>query len=263
MLQQIQEPKTLLVVQRNPSTKKVSTVQQANSDLVQGVDWKALQQIASSVGVKDAVPSPGDLYLLRPIVPKTYHDLAKTPEASANYTSEMARAKASAEAVDNPEKRAQRLHNLEQTERLLHLGPATFVDRQVVYNPSPFRLFSEVFGDIKRTLAALLSGRLSPKWLVGPIGIVQVVEENWKTSIKEGLYWIGAISLNLGILNLLPIPVLDGGSICFSLFEMATGKRIKPKTMERMIIPFALLLMTLLLFLTYQDVLRLFGSLLA
>jgi regulator of sigma E protease len=93
----------------------------------------------------------------------------------------------------------------------------------------------------------------------GPIGIVQVVQENWMISIKEALFWLGAISLNLGMLNLLPIPVLDGGHICMSLYEMVTGKRIKAKTMEKLIIPFAVLLIGFFIFLTYNDILRIFN----
>lgn len=258
VLAQLQEPKVILIASREPSLEKVTTVQEANSQLVQGVDWGALQTIVSKIGLGDGVRSEGNLYLIDPIVPKIHAEFANTPELRALYAAELTRKKAEIDSIDNPERRARNLHELEETSKLLYLGPPAFLDRKVIYNPSPFTLFSDVFRDIQRTLGALLSGRLSPKWLVGPVGIVAVVQHNWETSIKEGLYWIGAISLNLGILNLLPIPVLDGGSICFSLFELITGRKIKPKTMERLIIPFALLLMTLLLFLTYQDVLRLF-----
>jgi len=61
-------------------------------------------------------------------------------------------------------------------------------------------------------------------------------------------------------LNLLPLPVLDGGTICFSLYELITGKKIKAKTMEKLIIPFALLLIGFFIFLTYHDVARLFKT---
>ena len=93
----------------------------------------------------------------------------------------------------------------------------------------------------------------------GPIGIVQVVHDNSMVSLKEALFWLGAISLNLGVLNLLPLPVLDGGSICFALYEMITGQRLKTKTLEKFIIPFAILLIGFFIFLTYHDLARIFS----
>jgi len=78
--------------------------------------------------------------------------------------------------------------------------------------------------------------------------------------IKEAIFWLGAISLNLGILNLLPIPVLDGGSIVLSFLEMITGRKLHPKTLERLILPFAFLLIAFFIFLTYQDLSRIFNG---
>lgn len=259
ILSEIQDPKVVMIVLRQPDALAPTNVQQANIQLTQEINWTALQDITNSIGLPDAIQSTGGLYLLQPIVPKTHQEFAVTPEGQARYAAEIAQRKATIEAVENPEKRAQMLHKFSESERQLFLGPPVFVDRMISYNPSPLRLFGDVCQDIWRTLTALVSGRLNPKWMAGPIGIIQVVQENWRTSIKEGIYWIGAISVNLGLLNLLPIPVLDGGSICFSLFEMATGKKLKTKTLEKFIIPFALLLMSFILFLTYQDLLRLFA----
>jgi regulator of sigma E protease len=89
---------------------------------------------------------------------------------------------------------------------------------------------------------------------------VQVVQRNWTLGVKEALFWLGAISLNLGILNLLPIPVLDGGAIVISLFEIITRKKIHPKTLEKIILPFALLLIIFFVYLTFQDISRIFGG---
>jgi regulator of sigma E protease len=69
------------------------------------------------------------------------------------------------------------------------------------------------------------------------------------------------ISLNLGMLNLLPIPILDGGHICFSLWEAVTKRPIKAKTMERLVIPFIVLLVALFIYMTYHDLVRLFSGL--
>jgi regulator of sigma E protease len=75
---------------------------------------------------------------------------------------------------------------------------------------------------------------------------------------KEALYWMGLISLNLGIINLLPIPVLDGGHICFSLWEVITRKRIPAKALEKIVFPFVILMIAFFIYVTFQDIIRLF-----
>jgi regulator of sigma E protease len=94
----------------------------------------------------------------------------------------------------------------------------------------------------------------------GPVGIVQVIHYGWTTGVSEALYWLAVISLNLGLLNLLPIPVLDGGYISFALFEWITRRPIKSQTMERMIIPFVVAIVMLFVYLTYNDISRLLGK---
>ena len=70
----------------------------------------------------------------------------------------------------------------------------------------PFHLFSDVFDQIARTLKALVTGYVSPKGMAGPVGIVQIIQHGWSLGVKEALYWMGLISLNLAMLNLLPPP---------------------------------------------------------
>lgn len=258
ILSEVQEPKVVMIVLRQAEVPVAATVKQANEQFSQEINWTALQDIVNSIGHADSVQSTGGLYLLPPIGPKTHEEFPTTTEGKQRYANELAAQKAAILHIDNAEKRSVMLQKHQDLENQLFLGPPAFVDRKVTYNPSPFRMFADVCADIWRTLTALVTGRLNPKWMSGPVGIISVVQQNWQSSIKEGIYWIGVISLNLGLLNLLPIPVLDGGSICFSLFEMATGRKLKTKTLEKLIIPFALLLMTFLLFVTYQDVLRVF-----
>ncbi len=110
-----------------------------------------------------------------------------------------------------------------------------------------------------RTLGALFTGYLSPKNLSGPVGILQVMQTGWGLGVKEALYWMALISVNLGFLNLMPIPVLDGGHICFALYEMITGKRIKANVMEKLIIPFVVLMIGFFIYATYHDLGRIFS----
>ena len=92
----------------------------------------------------------------------------------------------------------------------------------------------------------------------GPIGIVRAVSFSISSGIINALYWLGFISLNLGIVNLLPIPMLDGGHIMFSGVEIATRKKLNPKTIEKLIYPFLILIILFFLYVSYHDILRIF-----
>ena len=105
-----------------------------------------------------------------------------------------------------------------------------------------------------RTLRGLFSGSLSVGVMSGPVGIVQVIHHSFAVGLGEAIYFLGFLSLNLALLNLLPIPVLDGGHICFALYEKIFRRKISIKWMERVIFPFFILLIVLFLFLTYQDI---------
>ena len=94
--------------------------------------------------------------------------------------------------------------------------------------------------------------------VLGPVGIIQVIHYGWTVGVKEALYWLGLISLNLGVLNLLPLPVLDGGHICFSLYEIFTKKRVNHKIVERIIIPFFILIVVFFIYMMYSDLSKLF-----
>ena len=118
-----------------------------------------------------------------------------------------------------------------------------------------------MFEQTWKTLTSLFTGSLTPKSLSGPVGIVQALQQSWSTGIKDALFWLGFVSLNLAVLNLLPIPVLDGGHVLFSVIELVTKKPIRAKTMEKWIIPFLILLVLLFIYLTYQDLVRLFHRL--
>ena len=83
------------------------------------------------------------------------------------------------------EKRAQARHQLENRDKQLLLGLPFIQDSHIQYNPNPFLLFNKVFEEIWHTLKALFSGSLNPKWMSGPIGIVQVVHSTSMVSLKR------------------------------------------------------------------------------
>ncbi len=113
------------------------------------------------------------------------------------------------------------------------------------------------FAMILTSFYYVLSGQ-APMDVAGPVGIVHVIGEVAQTGFVNLLMLTALISINLGIINLLPIPALDGGRILFLIIEAVRGRPIEPEK-EGFIhfIGFALLI-TLILFITYQDVLRLF-----
>jgi regulator of sigma E protease len=180
-------------------------------------------------------------------------------DQKARIAQEFAESKKEIEAIQDPQKRAEQLRELEKNQRKLVLG-VPLKDREVRYNPSPVQQFLNVFEDTWRTISGLVSGVLNPKYVSGPVGIVHVVHQSWMVGAKEALFWMAVISLNLGIVNLLPIPVLDGGHIMFSLLEMITKRPLRSKTMERLVIPFIGLLVALFIYITYQDIARLFSK---
>jgi regulator of sigma E protease len=258
LLQKLQTRRVLVIVDRDPaSIQKISwTKADGQFDSFSPAD---LDAIVSSIGTERPVASAGKLHLLRPVVPQTFSELPLSQDQKARIAQEFAESKKEIEAIQDPQKRAEQLRELEKNQRKLVLG-VPLKDREVRYNPSPVQQFLNVFEDTWRTISGLVSGVLNPKYVSGPVGIVHVVHQSWMVGAKEALFWMAVISLNLGIVNLLPIPVLDGGHIMFSLLEMITKRPLRSKTMERLVIPFIGLLVALFIYITYQDIARLFSK---
>jgi regulator of sigma E protease len=94
--------------------------------------------------------------------------------------------------------------------------------------------------------------------LSGFVGIFSMTSRAAAAGIISLLSWIGLLSVNLGIVNLLPIPALDGGRLVFIGYEAITGKRPNQKFENALHTVMFFLLMGLLIFITYNDILRLF-----
>ncbi|PIS02500.1 MAG: RIP metalloprotease RseP [Chlamydiae bacterium CG10_big_fil_rev_8_21_14_0_10_42_34] len=258
LLADLQSRHVLMVVDRNPAlvAKTLWTKADAQFDDFSSQD---LKNIVDSIGTDHPVVASGDLRLLAPITPKPLIDFSLTQSQKAQLAEELAQSKKEVETIQDPQKRSEAIGQLEKRENKVVLG-LPLVDRAVMYNPTPMQQFGEVFKDTYRTLYSLVTGVANPKYVSGPVGIVQIVHQSWMLGGKEVLFWMALISLNLGIINLLPLPVLDGGHILFSVVEMITKKPIKAKTMERMIIPFVVLLIGFFIFVTYNDISRIFSK---
>lgn len=80
-----------------------------------------------------------------------------------------------------------------------------------------------------QSLQKMLVGLISPKNLSGPITIAKVATASAKSGLEPYLGLLALLSISLGVLNLLPIPVLDGGHILFALPELFTGRQVSEK----------------------------------
>ena len=104
----------------------------------------------------------------------------------------------------------------------------------------------------------LITGKLSLNSLAGPIGIFNIVGDAASAGFINIIYLMGYISVNVGFINLLPIPAFDGGRLLFLIIEKIKGKPVNPKV-ENMIHSIGfLLLMLLMIVISYNDIMRLF-----
>ena len=108
-----------------------------------------------------------------------------------------------------------------------------------------------------RVLKRLIVREVSPKFLSGPVGIVDATSRVLQIGLSSLLFFIGFISVNLGIVNLLPIPIADGGLILFFCLEKIRGKPLSIR--KQMIIQQVsiVLIIGLFLYITWFDIQRL------
>ncbi len=110
--------------------------------------------------------------------------------------------------------------------------------------------------DIFSTLSRLVRG-IGLKSISGPVGIFKVTSQQAQQGIGPLIVLVGILSLNVGVFNLLPIPLLDGGRVLLTGVEMITRKPLNPK-LENFLLTFSAgLMIGLLLLVTWQDILRL------
>jgi len=118
----------------------------------------------------------------------------------------------------------------------------------------------ETFVIFKNGIISTIIGAV-PVELTGPVGIAQLTGEVAKAGISPLLEFAAFLSINLAIINIFPLPALDGGRIVFVLLEwVRRGKRIPPKREGQIhLIGFAML-MAVILIITYHDILRIISG---
>ena len=111
---------------------------------------------------------------------------------------------------------------------------------------------------IYKTLVDLITGRFGLNGVSGPVGTVSVISEAASYGFSSMLYLFTFISLNLGMMNLLPLPALDGGRILFTLVECILRRPINPKIEGYVHLAGMVLLFALMAVITFSDILKFF-----
>ena len=110
------------------------------------------------------------------------------------------------------------------------------------------------------SLKQLITGGISAKDLTGPVGIISLVSDTSKYGLWYFGYLTALISLNLAIINMLPLPALDGGRILFVIIRRVTGKMISDQTEGKVHLAGLVLLLSLMIYVTWNDISRIFLS---
>ncbi len=117
-----------------------------------------------------------------------------------------------------------------------------------------------------KTLGTIFTGHFSKDDISGPVGVVQVVNDTYTDAQQYGLMTVvmsmlnlaTLLTINLGIVNLLPLPALDGGRLIFLLIEAVRGKPIPPEKEGLVHLAGFMALFALMVFVLFNDISRLF-----
>lgn len=116
-----------------------------------------------------------------------------------------------------------------------------------------------------KSLGMLVTGQLSKNDVSGPVGLVKTVDDVYDAAKAYGAITVAInmlniallLSVNLGIMNLLPLPALDGGRLAFMLVEVVRGKPVPPEKEGMVHFAGLVVLMILMVFIMYNDIMRL------
>jgi regulator of sigma E protease len=157
----------------------------------------------------------------------------------------------------------------EEAERYLigvQMGLAQFDELQVVHKPlgaalamaakKSLSMATSVFRYIHR----IVIGEVKLKAMSGPVGIVQVIGLVWLENLQKAIFLLALISINLGVMNLLPLAITDGGLLLFLLVEKIRGKPLSQKNQARIQQAAATFFIALFVYITFVDLGR--GSML-
>ena len=125
--------------------------------------------------------------------------------------------------------------------------------------PTPWAQIEDVWDKTVKTLSALFHSKqtgVGAKDLSGPVGILAILAAQVNTDYRLALSFLVLLNVNLAILNLLPVPVLDGGHIIMSVIEKIRRRPLSVKFVEYTTTAFAVLLISFMLYVTFFDIRR-------
>jgi regulator of sigma E protease len=163
-------------------------------------------------------------------------------------------------AVQPTKKESRTIFGEKKDEWMIGIGSHVSIEKG---NPglATVKAIQQTYDYSKLTLVALykmVSGEVSPRNLGGPILIAQMAGQQAQEGLGSFLGFLAILSINLGVLNLLPIPVLDGGHLLFFLVESVIGKPVAVRHREVAQQVGIFLLMLLMIYAFYNDIARFF-----
>lgn len=212
---------------------------------INGIDVPNWQAIGDLVQTQGADGLPLTLLINRSGVEMETEILPRVEESGA-FSNRLLLGIANAEISD------EQRNSLERAAIILKLGPIAGLGAAV---KETWRLTGSTLG----LLGRMVTGSASVKNLSGPISIAQFANRSASLGLSNFLFFLGAISLSLGILNLLPIPVLDGGHLLYYLIELVKGSPVSEQTQVAGQYFGLIALASLMSLAFFNDILRLVG----
>jgi regulator of sigma E protease len=126
------------------------------------------------------------------------------------------------------------------------------------YVTYPFNWGLSIIKQVWGSLIDVVTGRYAVNQLSGPVGVVSAIGQASKMGFENLLLIAAFIAINIGIFNLVPFPILDGGKIMIAVLEAVIGRRINQRVLEWIMMISVGLLLTLMLYVTWNDIFRLF-----
>jgi regulator of sigma E protease len=130
-------------------------------------------------------------------------------------------------------------------------------DVYVVEHPTPLAQVQDVLDQVFKTVSALAHSHESgvkASDLSGPVGIFGILAVEWNTDYRLALKFLVMLNINLAVLNLLPVPVLDGGHILMAVIERVRRRPLGVRFVEYTTTVFAVLLISFMLYVTFFDI---------